>query len=149
MRIGATRQALGCALVVAAFGGAVGGCVSSPVAPPPPPSGGHNLSLSYDGFVATVEPALSRRGCDAGGDCHGGGIRGTFELSPQGAKDAHFDFQQCSMQVYPTMRDSSDLLRRPLADDAGGLPHPYKPFASTSDSDYVAIRSWIQAGVLQ
>jgi hypothetical protein len=149
MRQDSTRQALGFALAVAAIGAAAAGCVSGPSAPPKPPSGGQTLSLSYDGFVASVEPVLVRKGCDAGGDCHGGGIRGTFELSPQGAKDVSFDFHQASMQVYPTMRDSSDLLRRPLADDAGGLPHPYKAFASTSDSDYVAIRGWIQAGVLQ
>jgi len=124
------------------------GCLS-PAAPPRPPSGGQTLVLSYDGFVAAVEPVLERHGCDAAGDCHGGGIRGTLELSPPDAKDPHYDFEQVVMQVYPTQRDSSPILREPLADSAGGLPHPYKAFASTRDSDYQAIRGWIQAGVLQ
>lgn len=126
----------------------VSGCVS-PSAPPRPPSGGQRLVLSYDGYVATVAPVLARHGCDAGGDCHGGGIRGTLELSPQTAKDLHFDFEQVAMQVYPALRDSSPILLQPLADSAGGTPHPYKPFASRADSGFVAIRDWVLAGVLQ
>ena len=124
------------------------GCVS-PTAPPPPPGGGQTLVLSETEFGAKVEPVLVRQGCDATGDCHGGGIRGTFELSPPGAKDTHFDFAQASMQLSITDRDSSPLLTNPLALAAGGTPHPYKPFASTSDTDYVAIRQWILDGVIR
>ncbi len=124
------------------------GC-SHPTAPVPPPSGGVTLTLPYDEFVASIEPLLTQHGCDAGGDCHGGGIRGTFELSPAGAKDTQFDFEQASLQVSPTHRDSSRLLRKPLALDAGGSPHAVKVFASTSDPDYQAIRAWIQNGVAQ
>lgn len=131
-----------------ALSGAVLGCVS-PAAPAKPPGGGQRLVLSFDGFKATVSPVLERNGCDAGGDCHGGGIRGTLQLSPVTAKDLQYDFDQITLQVYPTARDSSPLLRRPLAIAAGGSPHPFKPFSSTSDSGYVAIRGWIQAGVLQ
>src|SRR5258706_8716533 len=69
------------------------GC-SQPTAPIAPPSGGQSLVLNFDEFAASVEPVLSQKGCDAGGDCHGGGIRGTLELSPQGAKDVRFDFDQ-------------------------------------------------------
>ena len=105
--------------------------------------------LNESEFNATVEPVLVRQGCDATGDCHGGGIRGTFELSPPGAKNSHFDFLQSSMQVSIVERDSSRLLTQPLALAAGGTPHPYKPFASTSDSDYVAIRQWILDGVIR
>lgn len=122
------------------------GCVS-PTAPPAPPSGGHAFSPSYAGFVATVEPVLQRHGCDAGGDCHGGGPRGALELSPSGAKNTRFDFDQVSLQVNPATPDSSRILTKPLALAAGGVPHGVKPFASTSDTDYVAIRNWILAGV--
>jgi hypothetical protein len=122
------------------------GCVS-PSAPPAPPSGGHTLALSYAQFQASVEPVLVRQGCDAGGDCHGGGPRGAFELSPAGAKDVAFDFDQVSMQVNPAQPDSSRILTKPLALAAGGVPHGVKVFASTADSDYVAIRGWILAGV--
>ncbi len=124
------------------------GCVS-PTAPPAPPGGGQQLVMSESEFDATVEPVLVRHGCDATGDCHGGGIRGTFELSPPGAKDSHFDFVQASVQVSIVDRDSSPLLTNPLALAVGGTPHPFKPFASTADSDYVAIRRWILDGVLR
>jgi hypothetical protein len=122
------------------------GCVS-PTAPPPPPSGGHVFSPSYAQFQAAIEPVLQRHGCDAGGDCHGGGPRGALELSPSGAKDMVFDFDQVSLQVNPALPDSSRILTKPLALAAGGVPHSVKPFASTADSDYVAIRAWILAGV--
>jgi len=122
------------------------GCVS-PTAPPPPPSGGPPFTPSYEQFVATVEPVLQRHGCDAGGDCHGGGPRGALELSPSGAKNTRFDFDQVSLQVNPVSPDSSRILTKPLALAAGGVPHGVKPFASTSDSDYVAIRAWILTGV--
>ena len=124
------------------------GCVS-PTAPPPPPGGGQALVLSESEFGAQVEPALVRQGCDATGDCHGGGIRGTFELSPPGAKDTHFDFAQASLQVTASDRDASPLLTNPLVLAAGGSPHPFKPFTSTADTDYAAIRQWIQDGVLR
>ena len=122
------------------------GCVS-PTAPPQPPSGGHTFTPSYEQFVATVEPVLQRHGCDAGGDCHGGGPRGALELSPAGAKNTQFDFEQVSLQVRPAAPDSSPILTKPLALAAGGEPHGVKPFASTSDTDYVAIRAWILTGV--
>ena len=122
------------------------GC-SSPTEPPPPPSGGSQLELSYDQFVAEVEPVLVRNGCDMTGDCHGGGIRGTFELSPPGAKDPQFDFDQVSLQTSASTPETSPVLTEPLALAAGGTPHSFKPFSATSDTDYVAIRTWILDGV--
>lgn len=124
------------------------GCVS-PTPPPAPPSGGQTLVLSYDQFGSVVEPILVRHGCDATGDCHGGGIRGTLALSPPGAKDVRFDFNQVSQQVWPLDRDHSPILTEPLDLAAGGTPHAFKPLASTTDSDYVAIRQWILAGELR
>lgn len=122
------------------------GC-ASPTAPPDPPSGGHAFAPSYAQFQAQVEPVLQRHGCDAGGDCHGGGPRGALELSPAGAKNTLFDFDQVSLQVNAGTPDASPILTKPLALAAGGAPHGVKVFASTSDTDYVAIRSWILAGV--
>jgi len=124
------------------------GC-SSPTEPPTPPGGGQQLVLSYDQFGAQIEPILVRHGCDATGDCHGGGIRGTFELSPPAAKNTRFDFDQVALQVAPLTRDASPILTEPLALAAGGTPHGIKPFASTTDSDYVAIRAWIQQAELR
>jgi hypothetical protein len=142
------RRWMAMAPALLALSGLAAGCVS-PAAPAKPPGGGTRLLLSFDAFKATVSPVLERHGCDAGGDCHGGGIRGTLQLSPAGAKDLQYDYDQVVLQVYPTRLDSSEILRRPLALDAGGTPHPYKPFASTADSDYVAVRAWIHAGVPQ
>jgi hypothetical protein len=107
------------------------------------------LVLSFSQFQQSVEPVLTRKGCDATGDCHGGGIRGTFELSPPGAKNAQFDFQQASMQVWVSPRAQSPLLTAPLADSLGGTPHPFKPFASTDDPDYKALLDWAVAGAVQ
>lgn len=143
-----SRRSAAMALALLALSGGAHSC-SSPTKAAPPPGGGQTLALSFTEFVATVEPVLMRQGCDAGGDCHGGGIRGTLELSPAGDKDAQFDFDQIVLQVSPTVRDSSPVLTRPLALAAGGTPHPFKPFASVADSDYQAIHGWVMAGVLQ
>lgn len=122
------------------------GCVS-PTSPPAAPTGGQAFTPSYALFQSAVEPVLVKHGCDAGGDCHGAGPRGAFELSPAGAKDPAFDFQQVTLQVNPVTPDSSRILTKPLDLAAGGVPHQVKVFASTSDTDYVAIRGWILAGV--
>lgn len=142
------RTAAPLALVLSVLPGVVQGC-SSPTAPTPPPGGGQSIVLSFSEFEQTVEPVLMARGCDAGGDCHGGGIRGSLELSPAGAKDVQFDFDQVVLQVSATNRPSSPILTEPLAIAAGGTPHSVKPFASTSDPDYQAILGWIMDGVVQ
>lgn len=122
---------------------------SGPTDPPPPPAGGQRLELDYQVFASTVLPVLNERGCNAAGDCHGGGIRGSFELSPAEAIDPIFDFDQASLQVLPLEREASPLLTKPLALEAGGSPHSFKPFATRDDSGFVAIRSWIEAGDLR
>ena len=124
------------------------GCLQ-PTAPPKPPGGGTRLVLDFPTFRDSISPILGAHGCDAGGDCHGGGIRGTLELSPESAKDVNYDFDQVSQQVYPTLRDSSEILLRPLAMAAGGHPHPYKAFASKDDPEFRTLSAWVHAGVLQ
>jgi hypothetical protein len=122
------------------------GC-SSATAPPPPPTGGQETTLSFAVFEQEIEPIIVEHGCDAEGDCHGGGIRGTLELSPPGAKDPRFDFDQVVLQVSVGDPVQSPILTEPLAEAAGGTPHSFKPFATTSDPDYVAIRTWIMSGL--
>jgi hypothetical protein len=97
--------------------------------------------LDFQAYQHDVAPVLVQYGCDAM-ECHGGGIRGTYQLSA-GASDPQYDFEQTSLQVNPYDKDQSSILSRPLA---GGLPHAYKPFASTSDPGYQAIRAWVYAG---
>ncbi len=129
-----------------ALPGALLGC-TSPVAPPAPPSGGTALRLDYAAFASAVEPILVARGCDAEGDCHGGGIRGTLQLSPPSAKNSRFDFDQVSLQVLVNDPDRSPILTEPLAAAAGGTAHSVKPFADTTDTEYRTIRAWVRAGV--
>lgn len=143
-----TRRAASWMLVVCALPGVVHGC-STPTDPVPPPGGGQSITLDYAQFEASVEPVLVQHGCDAGGDCHGGGIRGSFELSPQGAKNVAFDFDQSELQVSAYDRDASAILTEPLALAAGGTAHPVKVFPDTNDTGYQAIRGWIRAGVVQ
>jgi hypothetical protein len=124
------------------------GC-TSPSAPPSPPAGGRQAALSFTQFEQVIEPILVRHGCDAGGDCHGGGIRGTLELSPQSDKDPAFDFTQVSLQVNGYDPAASPVLTKPLAEDAGGAPHGFEPFADTQDADYQTILAWIESGSFQ
>jgi len=142
------RRVASIAVTLLALPGVVHGC-SSPTAPPQPPGGGAALVLSFEQYEQNVAPILSVHGCDAGGDCHGAGIRGSLQLSPIGAKDPQFDFEQVSLQVSATDRTQSPILTEPLALAAGGTPHQMKPFADTSDPEYQAILAWILAGVEQ
>lgn len=122
---------------------------ASPSEPPAPPSGGEHFVLSFERFSSDVSPVLTSRGCNAEGDCHGGGIRGTFELSPAGQPDLAFDFHQASLQVDPHRPASSLLVRKPLELSAGGLPHSRKVFADTSDAGCAAILAWVRQGSFQ
>lgn len=141
------------ALALSSLAGALvffaAGCSDGPTDSLPPPSGGPTLQLDYEMFAAEVIPVLHENGCNAGGDCHGGGIRGTFELSPIEAVDPRFDFEQASLQVLPVDRDASPLLTKPLAVDAGGAPHSFKPFATREDPGFTSIQRWIEAGELR
>jgi hypothetical protein len=128
------------------------GCDSTPSAPDPnpdPPSGGSEILLDYARYLAEVDPILRGQGCDAGGDCHGGGIRGSFELSPEHDKDPAFDFAQVRDQVWAWDPASSPILTEPLSESAGGTAHQVEPFDSVDDADYQAIRSWILDGEVQ
>jgi hypothetical protein len=128
---------------------ALAGCQQPSTTAPTPPSGGHEFVLDYATFSTVVDPILSAHGCD-NVSCHGGGIRGTFELSPNTNKDMNLDFTQASLQVNGSDPAASTLLEKPLATDAGGLAHagdsPTVSFSSTDDPDYQTILAWIQAG---
>ena len=119
---------------------------STPTDPLPPPGGGSRYVLDFQEFQATVSPILTAHGCDAGGGCHGGGIRGTLALSSVEEKDLRFDFEQVSLQVDGLDPTGSPVLTKPLAESAGGTPHSYKGFASTDDAGYLAILGWIENG---
>jgi hypothetical protein len=117
---------------------------------PKPPTGGQAYVMDYDSFAVRIDPILTAHGCDIVA-CHGGGIRGTFALSPSTDKDIVLDFNQASLQVNPSNPSASPLLLKPLAEAAGGVAHaaPFDAFASTDDPDYQAILAWIEAGEYQ
>jgi hypothetical protein len=126
------------------------GCGSSPdPTGPGVPGGGQVYVLDYDTFVAAVAPVLQERGCNAEGDCHGGGIRGTFELTPTASIDHELDFEQASLQVDGYDPVHSPLLTKPLSVEAGGVAHGFTAFESTDDPGYQAILGWIEAGEFQ
>lgn len=113
---------------------------------PAAPSGGQDYVLDYAVFATAVDSILTEKGCD-NVSCHGGGIRGTFELSPNTDKDIDLDYEQASLQVNASDPEASPLLVKPLAESAGGVAHAGQDFfLSTSDPDYQTILSWIEAG---
>jgi len=128
---------------------AIAACVTSPSDDPTPPSGGQQFVLDYDVFATTIDSILTAKGCDNIA-CHGGGIRGTFELSPSTAKDIDFDYAQASLQVDAADPPSSPLLMKPLDELVGGSVHTASSsqsgFLTTADPDYQTILAWIQAG---
>ena len=57
------------------------GCDTAPSGDPTVPGGGQEFVLDQAAYNATVAPILTVKGCDNIA-CHGGGLRGSFELSP-------------------------------------------------------------------
>lgn len=125
------------------------GCDRASTTDPNPPSGGQNYVLDYGVFATRIDSLLSAHGCD-NATCHGGGIRGTFELSPNGNKDIAFDFAQARLQVNGNDPVSSPLIMKPLAPECGGPGHAGGfTFTELDDPDYLAILAWIEAGEYQ
>jgi hypothetical protein len=88
---------------------------------------------------------LTQHGCNTA-QCHGGGIRGTYQLSSVESPDLQFDFDQSRLQVNPADPIASPLLTKPLSAAAGGILHSYEPFVDTADPGYLAILAWIEEG---
>lgn len=124
------------------------GC-RGPVESPAPPGGDESFQLDPQTFEDSVLPVLTARGC-SNVLCHGGGPRGSFELSPPDAPNPGFDFEQVSLQVHGWEPEASPILLKPLSQDAGGVDHAGEGLAdgfdSTSEPDYILIRDWILAG---
>jgi len=137
-------------LLALAVAGALGSAhCASPTEAPDPPGGGLRYELSYEVFVTEISPVLTAAGCNAGGDCHGGGIRGSYRLSSVEEEDLERDFEETRLQVFPFALDESPLLRKPLAEVAGGDRHEYEPFASSDDPRYRALWDWVHGGTYQ
>jgi len=139
-------------VVLVALMAVFGGCESASTDDLTAPSGGQVFVLDQATFVATVAPVMASEGCDNIA-CHGGGLRGSFELSPAGTKDLDFDFAQAILQVNPNDREASNLLQKPLSPDDGGAVHTATPeqsgFLTKSDPGYQAWLAWIEEGELR
>ena len=128
------------------------GCESASPGDPTAPVGGQEFVVDKAEFTATVYPLFTSKGCDNAA-CHGGGIRGSFQLSPFDDKNVDFDFEQASWQLNPLAPETSALLTKPLAEAEGGAAHTAASaqygFMTTADPDYQAILAWIEAGELR
>jgi len=99
---------------------------------------------SFDAFKATVQPILTQHGCNAA-SCHGAPQSDFYTTCGQSDDELAFNFSQAWSFVNSPVEDSQ-ILRIPLAVGAGGRGHTGgDQFASTSDKDYVAIRTWATA----
>ncbi len=99
---------------------------------------------SFDAFKATVQPILTQHGCNAA-SCHGAPQSDFYTTCGQSDDELAFNFSQAWSFVNSPVEDSQ-ILRIPLAVSAGGRGHTGgDQFASTSDKDYVAIRTWAAA----
>jgi hypothetical protein len=130
-------------LTLALAATAIAGCADP--SSPEPPGGGEDYALDFAEFSGSIAPILVEAGCHAA-SCHGGGIRGTLELSPEDALDPAYDFEQVRLQVDPWSPQASPILTKPLAGDEDGATHSWEPFATTDDPRYQAILAWILAG---
>ena len=92
---------------------------------------------------------LAAAGCKAGGDCHGGGIRGSYHLSSVEEEDLERDFEETRLQVFPFALDESPLLKKPLVEEAGGDRHEYEPFANGEDPRYRTLWNWVHGGTFR
>src|SRR6185436_3047595 len=100
-------------------------------------------------FKAQVQPILAQHGCNAG-SCHGAPQSDFYTTCGQSDDELAFNFSQAWSFVNAPVEDSQ-ILRVPLAVGVGGRGHTGgDQFATTSDNDYVAIRTWAaQIGKLE
>ena len=114
--------------------------------------------LDYDVFKTAVQPVLDQRGCSNGG-CHyrdksnpsSGGPGGSFRVFDCANDSCTDDQLRADFDSASGMSDLADpagskLLRKPLAEGAGGIQHLGGDiFSNAADSDYLTILGWIQS----
>jgi len=112
---------------------------------PVAPGGGREVSLDAVFFMESIELILQRRGC-SNVACHGG--QGSGELILSGGLDPQGDLIAVTGLVTTWRPQDSALLRKPLAETAGGVQHGGGDvFADTGDVDYQTVLNWIAGEV--
>ena len=139
----ASRSTQVTALLAVAGLGLFAGC-RTPTAPTTA-SGGQPVVLDAALFVQDIEPILQRRGC-SNVACHGG--QGAGELLLSGGLNVSADLIAVSGLVTTWQPQDSPLLRKPLAESAGGDTHSGGDiFDDAQDADYQKLLSWISGEV--
>lgn len=96
---------------------------------------------SFDAFKSTVQPILTKHGCNVA-SCHGAPQSDFYTTCGESDDELAFNFSQAWSFVNAPVEDSQ-ILRVPLAVSAGGRGHTGgDQFASTTDTDYAAVRTW-------
>jgi hypothetical protein len=100
---------------------------------------------SYQRFTRDVAPVLQER-C-AGGQCHGSPIADMYLTCGQGEDELRWNYE-VTLRYLDDVPASSELLRRPLAKNAGGVYHEGgNVFATVQDADYRKILDWAELTV--
>lgn len=142
MRIHTSRSLVPGSLALVAVGLWTGCRVVEPTAP----TGGEPPQLDATVFAQDIEPILQQRGC-SNVACHGG--QGSGELLLSGGLDVAADLTAVAGFVLQGSPADSPVLRKPLAETAGGDVHAGGDiFADTGDEDYLRVLSWIAGEVL-
>ncbi|HEU4728857.1 MAG TPA: hypothetical protein VFT22_13230 [Kofleriaceae bacterium] len=96
---------------------------------------------SFDAFKSTVQPVLTKQGGTAA-SCHGAPQSDFYVTCGETDDELAFNFSQAWSFVNDPVEDSQ-ILRVPLAVAVGGRGHTGgDQFASLTDPDYVAVRTW-------
>jgi hypothetical protein len=100
---------------------------------------------SYQRFVRDVAPVMQKR-C-AGGDCHGSPHSDFYLMCGEHEDELRWNYE-LSVRYLDDVPASSELLRRPLAENAGGAYHEGGDiFANVEDPDYRKLLGWVEATV--
>jgi len=96
---------------------------------------------SYDRFVAEVQPVL-RENC-AGSSCHGQPTADLWLTCGDTEEESRWNYY-VTLAHMSAPASSSELLRRPLANTAGGVFHEGGDvLADTEDPRYLVMRDWV------
>jgi len=102
-------------------------------------------SASYARFTREVAPVLQQR-C-SGGNCHGSPIADMYLTCGQGEDELRWNYE-VALRYLDEVPATSELVRRPLAKNAGGVYHEGGDiFANVEDSDYRKLLGWAEASV--